>query len=265
MMTKLEYLKILEDTLKTRLSRREVDEIMRDYAEYFVEGQKQGKSDYEIARNLGDPQEVAQQIIGESQQRGAGQSQGNSFSQAAAQAKETARKAADKTGGCMSFLGKLLLLCAAIMLLPFALGILGAVLLGLLGVLLGFATAIIGCGAGIVSGFICLVLACLCVGTLPATAVGLGILVSIGLVAAGVFGITLLIWLLLLLLRGLKWLCQWAISLFRKPKSQTEQNQWNVPSSMGAENPGNGEEPVKEQQDQDPWEQEKDGEGKEND
>ena len=64
-MTKLEYLKQLEDALKNRMSRKDIDDIIRDYAEYFAEGQRQGKSEFETARGLGTPQEVAEQIVSE--------------------------------------------------------------------------------------------------------------------------------------------------------------------------------------------------------
>ena len=45
-MTKLEYLKQLEDALKNRMSRKDIDDIIRDYAEYFAEGQRPGKSEF---------------------------------------------------------------------------------------------------------------------------------------------------------------------------------------------------------------------------
>ena len=66
-MNKLEYLRTLENTLQTRLPRQEVNDIIRDYAEYFAEGARQGKTDDEIAANLGDPIEVARQVLAESQ------------------------------------------------------------------------------------------------------------------------------------------------------------------------------------------------------
>ena len=65
-MNKLEYLRTMENALQNDLPQQEVDEIMRDYAEYFAEGASQGKTDDEIAANLGDPVEVAQQVVAES-------------------------------------------------------------------------------------------------------------------------------------------------------------------------------------------------------
>lgn len=43
-MTKLEYLKQLEDALKNRMSRKDIDDIIRDYAEYFAEGSAKEKA-----------------------------------------------------------------------------------------------------------------------------------------------------------------------------------------------------------------------------
>ncbi len=68
-MNKQEYLEKLESCLKHRLSREEIDDIMRDYAEYFEEGRRQSKPDSEISAKLGNPELVAQQLIEESQEQ----------------------------------------------------------------------------------------------------------------------------------------------------------------------------------------------------
>ena len=70
-MNKQEYLEKLEACLKHKLSREEIEDIMRDYAEYFEEGRRQSKQDVEIAAKLGDPELVAQQLIEESAEQGA--------------------------------------------------------------------------------------------------------------------------------------------------------------------------------------------------
>ena len=67
-MNKQEYLERLEACLKHKLSRDEIEDIMRDYAEYFEEGRRQSKQDSEISAKLGDPELVAQQLIEESHQ-----------------------------------------------------------------------------------------------------------------------------------------------------------------------------------------------------
>ena len=68
-MNKQEYLQSLEACLRHKLSREEIDDIMRDYAEYFEEGRRQSKQDSEISAKLGDPELVAQQLIEESQEQ----------------------------------------------------------------------------------------------------------------------------------------------------------------------------------------------------
>lgn len=62
-MNKLEYLKQLENALKGKISADELNDIIRDYAEYFEEGKKQGKTEDAISQKLGIPFEVAQQIL----------------------------------------------------------------------------------------------------------------------------------------------------------------------------------------------------------
>lgn len=64
-MTRLEYLEILEQKLKKSMSQKEVNDIVRDYAEYFEDGKSQGKGDEEIAAKLGYPEDVAKQILEE--------------------------------------------------------------------------------------------------------------------------------------------------------------------------------------------------------
>ena len=68
-MNKQEYLQSLEACLRHKLSREEIDDIMRDYAEYFEEGRRQSKQDSEISAKLGDPELVAHQLIEESQEQ----------------------------------------------------------------------------------------------------------------------------------------------------------------------------------------------------
>lgn len=64
-MNKLEYLNQLETILKKQLNKADVDDIIRDYAEFFEEGRRQGESDQEIAAKLGSPELIAQQIMEE--------------------------------------------------------------------------------------------------------------------------------------------------------------------------------------------------------
>lgn len=65
-MNKLEYLNQLETILKkSHMSKADIDDIIRDYAEFFEEGRRQGESDGEIAAKLGAPDLIAQQILEE--------------------------------------------------------------------------------------------------------------------------------------------------------------------------------------------------------
>lgn len=69
MLNKQEYLERLQECLKHKLPREEIEDIMRDYAEYFEEGRRQSQQDSQIAAKLGDPELVAQQLIEESQEQ----------------------------------------------------------------------------------------------------------------------------------------------------------------------------------------------------
>ncbi len=64
-MTKESYLQSLETLLKKHLSKSEINDILRDYGEYFDDGRRQNKTDTEISAKLGDPEIIAQQFIEE--------------------------------------------------------------------------------------------------------------------------------------------------------------------------------------------------------
>ena len=64
-MSRLEYLDILEQKLKKFMTQKEVNDIVRDYAEYFEEGKAQGNTDEETAAKLGSPEKIAEQILEE--------------------------------------------------------------------------------------------------------------------------------------------------------------------------------------------------------
>lgn len=65
-MNKLEYLNQLETILKKQhMTKADIDDIIRDYAEFFEEGRRQGSSDGEICAKLGSPELIAQQILEE--------------------------------------------------------------------------------------------------------------------------------------------------------------------------------------------------------
>lgn len=62
-MNKSEFLEILKDYLKKDFSEDEVNDILRDYEEYFVDGIIEGKSDMEIISALGSPKSIANDLV----------------------------------------------------------------------------------------------------------------------------------------------------------------------------------------------------------
>lgn len=100
-MNKLEYLDRLENLLlRARLPKSEIDDIMRDYAEYFEEGHRQGQSDSEISAKLGSPETVAQQLIEDSEEekRRRREESRRQAQEAAAQRREQLRQTMQQAG-----------------------------------------------------------------------------------------------------------------------------------------------------------------------
>ncbi|CDM67963.1 putative protein [Clostridium bornimense] len=64
-MNKEEFLDILKDYLKGHFSALEIDDILRDYEEFFINGKLEGKSEEEVAKGLGSPKQVATELIRE--------------------------------------------------------------------------------------------------------------------------------------------------------------------------------------------------------
>ena len=64
-MTKNDFLDILRDYLKGNFSDLEINDILRDYEEFFLNGELQGKSDEEIIKSLGSPKSIANELIEE--------------------------------------------------------------------------------------------------------------------------------------------------------------------------------------------------------
>ena len=64
-MTRFEYIKEIERLLKNKMSDNELYDIMRDYAEFFEEGKKQGKTEDEVMKSLGNPSDIAKEILDE--------------------------------------------------------------------------------------------------------------------------------------------------------------------------------------------------------
>ena len=61
-MNKEQFLKQLEASLK-RLSIEERQDILQDYEEYFAIGMEKGKSEQEISASLGNPKQIAKELL----------------------------------------------------------------------------------------------------------------------------------------------------------------------------------------------------------
>ena len=64
-MNREEYIAALTGALRGKLAAGEIEDIVRDYMEFFEDGVMQGKSEEQVAVELGDPLEVAEQILSE--------------------------------------------------------------------------------------------------------------------------------------------------------------------------------------------------------
>lgn len=57
-----EFIRILRSRLEGTLPRDEIDDIVSDYAEHFAIGKGNGRTDEELWRSLGSPEDVAREI-----------------------------------------------------------------------------------------------------------------------------------------------------------------------------------------------------------
>lgn len=64
-MNKREFLEILKDYLSNHFSSDEINDILRDYEEYFIDGEIEGKSDLQIIESLGSPKSIVRDLVGE--------------------------------------------------------------------------------------------------------------------------------------------------------------------------------------------------------
>lgn len=64
-MNKKEFLEILKDYLDKYFSDDEVNDILRDYEEYFIDGEIEGKSDIQIIEALGSPKAIVRNLVDE--------------------------------------------------------------------------------------------------------------------------------------------------------------------------------------------------------
>lgn len=88
-MSRNDFLDILRDYLTNHFSESEIEDILRDYEEFFLNGQLEGKSEDEIANSLGSPKQVANELISEVKFKG--ESNNNNY---AKESSETIKKKA---------------------------------------------------------------------------------------------------------------------------------------------------------------------------
>lgn len=188
-MSRYEYLKTLESHLKLSLSRSEINDILRDYGEYFTEGENQGKSEWEIIAKLGDPKEVAQQIISESHKGENKKTIAHIFSRIADTAKNVTGTVSNfvKTTG-----GKITLVLLVLLFAPLWVGACGVFLGALLAFFVGLASLAILCATAVLFGITAAVTTSLLMTTLPFSVILLLLIFSVGLIAGGVLGLSLL-------------------------------------------------------------------------
>lgn len=205
-MSRFEYLKTLESHLRLSLSRSEINDILRDYGEYFTEGENQGKGEWEIIAKLGDPKEVAKQIISESHKGQVKKSSALILERAAAVTKSITAAVGNyvRTSAGKITLILLVLLCA-----PLWVGACATLLCALLALFGGLIGLALVCACVVLSGIAAAVTASLFITVLPFTVILLLFVFSIGLMAGGVLALSLLI-------IAFKWgcnlvlqLCQW--------------------------------------------------------
>ena len=65
-MKKEDFLEILKDYLKNSFSQEEIMDIVRDYEEYFIDGEIEGKTEMDIIASLGSPKEIAKELVSQS-------------------------------------------------------------------------------------------------------------------------------------------------------------------------------------------------------
>jgi|GEM_PF-2139134 uncharacterized RDD family membrane protein YckC len=62
-MTKNEFLTELENSLHSKISSEDINEILSDYSDIFENGKNSGKSDHEISNEIGSPANISRNIL----------------------------------------------------------------------------------------------------------------------------------------------------------------------------------------------------------
>ncbi|MGL4730503.1 MAG: DUF1700 domain-containing protein [Clostridium sp.] len=71
-MNRSEFLEILKDYLSGSFSESEISDILRDYEEFFLNGELEGKNDEEIISSLGSPKTIANDLKAEMKRKNTG-------------------------------------------------------------------------------------------------------------------------------------------------------------------------------------------------
>lgn len=62
-MNQSEFIRILKEQLQDRMSEHELTEIINDYESFFVSGREEGRTDNQIAEELGSPIILATSLL----------------------------------------------------------------------------------------------------------------------------------------------------------------------------------------------------------
>ncbi|MDZ5255118.1 DUF4097 family beta strand repeat-containing protein [Clostridium sp. LIBA-8841] len=219
-MTKQEYLNELRRNLRG-FSQEEIDDILYDYEEHFSIGLSSGKTEEEIAEDLGDPKDIAEQYK---------KAKGNPTIEETARyykekAKEKTRafsksisESSNKTDKLMKIV---LFIVLAIILSPIILGIAGSII----GIFIGGISLIFSCLIGMIS---CIALAATSTGGLTSLFFGV-IWILISLIFLGILMTTLGYY-------GIKAcivLIKKAIEYLTEPKLKDKKPFWNKKAVVG--------------------------------
>lgn len=146
-MNKEEFLDILKDYLKGHFSAYEIDDILRDYEEFFINGKLEGKSEEEVAKGLGSPKQVATELIREMKGSVGEENYAKEnidtikksvlrvFNKTKSKSKEFLNSDAIVKGNISSFTVKLIIVCLTLMLIfPIGTIIMTLILIGIGGI-----------------------------------------------------------------------------------------------------------------------------------
>ncbi|MEG0372281.1 MAG: DUF1700 domain-containing protein [Clostridium sp.] len=163
-MSKQEFLDILKDYLRGYFTLSEIEDILRDYEEYFLNGELEGKTEKQVIESLGSPKSIAEDLIREIKGDEPLKDDGtiyNDMKSIGSSLMGLIEKGAGKVSGFLSsssiingkiptWLVKGLMVLLTLCLFPFVLTIIGGMLVGIIGLVLVSCTSLVG----LVSSFV---------------------------------------------------------------------------------------------------------------